>query len=434
MALIFHIDVNSAFLSWTACARRDAGEETDLRDIPSAIGGHEESRHGIVLAKSTPAKAYQIHTGETLFSARRKCPNLVVVPPDYKLYVRKSAELIRMLNEYTPKVQQYSIDEAWMDMTGIRAAEQDPVGFAHGLKARISLELGFTVNIGISCNHLLAKMASELKKPDMVHTLFPEEMEKKMWPLPVEELFFVGSSSARKLRTLGIHTIGELAHMDPEILTMHLKKHGEDIWNYANGRELDSSVFGETEAKSKGYGNATTVAHDIVEWEAASQVLLSLCETVGMRLRQDGVKVSVVGVQLRDFQFVNLTRQSMLRSPTNSTNMIYEEACRLFRQAWDGTPLRLIGVFTSRAAKEEYEQLDLFQTAKSEKQGKLDAAIDQIRQKYGDDSIKRACFLESNVHHMAGGLNRERSRLSRQAREADKKAGAFPEFENRGES
>lgn len=313
-----------------------------------------------------------------------------------------------MLNEYTPNVQQYSIDEAWMDMTGIRRAEADPVDFAYRLKNRVRQELGFTVNVGVSCNHLLAKMASELKKPDMVHTLFPEEMAEKMWPLPVEELFFVGHSSARKLHALGIHTIGELARMDVSILSLHLKKHGEDIWNYANGGELDLSVFGET--KTKGYGNAMTVAHDIVDLDAASQVLLSLCETVGARLRQDGVKVSVVGVQLRDHQFTNMSRQNMLKTPTNSTNILYEEAYRLFKQAWDGTPLRLIGVFTSKAAKEEYEQLSLFRTPKSEKQGRLDAAIDQIRQKYGDDSIKRACFLESDYHHMTGGLSRERQK------------------------
>lgn len=410
MQLIYHIDVNSAYLSWTACERKKAGMEPDLRDIPAVIGGSEKSRHGIVLAKSTPAKAYQIHTGESLFSARRKCPNLTVVPPDHKLYVKRSSELIHMLNEYTPRVQQYSIDEAWMDMTGIRMAEEHPVNFAYRLKDRIRRELGFTVNVGVSCNHLLSKMASELKKPDMVHTLFPDEMEKKMWPLPVEELFFVGHSSAQKLHALGIHTIGELAHMDPEILSFHLKKHGEDIWKYANGHDLDNSVFGESEAKTKGYGNAMTVAHDIVDMEAASQVLLSLCETVGARLRQDGVKVSVVGVQLRDYRFVNLSRQNMLKIPTNSTNIIYEEAYRLFRQTWDGTPLRLIGVFTSKAAREAYEQLDLFQTEKNEKQSRLDAAIDQIRQKYGDDSIKRARFLESDYGHMPGILSREKQK------------------------
>lgn len=419
MKLIYHIDVNSAFLSWTACARKEKGIVPDIRDIPAVIGGSEESRHGIVLAKSISAKDYHIHTGESLFSARKKCPNLMVVPPDYGEYVKRSAQLIRMLGEYTPQVQQYSIDEAWMDMEGIREAEADPAGLARRLKDRIRRELGFTVNVGVSCNHLLAKMASELQKPDMVHTLFPEEIERKMWPLPVEDLFFVGRSTARKLRTLGIHTIGELACMDPELLTLHLKKHGEDIWNYANGRELDASVFGET--KTKGYGNSITVARDIVDYDTASQVLLSLCETVGARLRQDGVKVSVVGVQLRDNQFGNQSRQSTLSCPGNSTNLLYEEVCRLFRGVWDGRPLRLLGVFTSRAEKPEYEQLDLFETARNEKQGRLDAAIDQIRKKYGDDSIRRACFLESDVKHMTGGLNQEKRRFSMENRGAGRK-------------
>ena len=198
MKLIFHIDVNSAFLSWTACGLLEEGgadtPPTDIREIASVIGGSEKSRHGIVLAKSTLAKQYGIVTGEPLFQARRKCPGLVVVPPNYQLYVRKSDQLIRMLHEYTPLIQQYSIDEAWMDMTGIQEAQADPMGFATRLKDRIHRELGFTVNIGISVNHLLAKMGSELQKPDRVHTLFPEEIPQKMWPLPVDELFFVGST------------------------------------------------------------------------------------------------------------------------------------------------------------------------------------------------------------------------------------------------
>ena len=227
MKLIFHIDVNSAFLSWTACGLLEEGGAdtlpTDIREIASVIGGSEKSRHGIVLAKSTLAKQYGIVTGEPLFQARRKCPGLVVVPPNYQLYVRKSDQLIRMLHEYTPLIQQYSIDEAWMDMTGIQEAQADPMGFATGLKDRIHRELGFTVNIGISVNHLLAKMGSELQKPDRVHTLFPEEIPQKMWPLPVDELFFVGKTTAAHLHKLGIHTIGELARTDPGLLEMHLK-------------------------------------------------------------------------------------------------------------------------------------------------------------------------------------------------------------------
>ena len=412
MKLIFHIDVNSAFLSWTACGLLEEGgaddsascadltqkntpdpasdaavnapattlPATDIREIASVIGGSEKSRHGIVLAKSTLAKQYGIVTGEPLFQARRKCPGLVVVPPNYQLYVRKSDQLIRMLHEYTPLIQQYSIDEAWMDMTGIQEAQADPMGFATRLKDRIHRELGFTVNIGISVNHLLAKMGSELQKPDRVHTLFPEEIPQKMWPLPVDELFFVGKTTAAHLHKLGIHTIGELARTDPGLLEMHLKKHGRAIWKYANG------------------------------------VILSLCETVGARLRQDNMKISVVGVHVKDNSFTERSRQTSLRTPTNSTNLIYEESRRLFRELWDGRPLRLIGVFTSKAEQSEYEQLDLFQTARNEKQEKLDKAIDQIRKKYGEDSVRRARFLDGEMNHMAGGLNKEKSRY-RQRRE-----------------
>ena len=422
MKLIFHIDVNSAFLSWTACglledaaeAGRPSMEETiqptDIREIAAVIGGSEKNRHGIVLAKSTLAKQYGIVTGEPIFQARRKCPGLVVVPPNYQLYVRKSDQMIRMLHEYTPKIQQYSIDEAWMDMTGIREAEADPVQFAMRLKDRIHRELGFTVNIGISVNHLLAKMGSELQKPNRVHTLFPEEIPQKMWPLPVDELFFVGRTTAAHLHKLGIHTIGELARTDPHLLEMHLKKHGRAIWRYANGQELEEAVFERTSSKTKGYGNETTLPDDVTDMDTACQVILSLCETVGARLRQDNRKVSVVGVHVKDSSFTGKSRQTSLRIPTNSTNIIYEESRRLFRELWDGRPLRLIGVFTSKAEETEYEQLDLFQTARNEKQKKLDKAIDQIRKKYGEDSVRRARFLDSEIKHMAGGLNKEKSR------------------------
>ena len=379
MNLIFHIDVNSAFLSWTACGLLEEGgadtPATDIREIASVIGGSEKSRHGIVLAKSTLAKQYGIVTGEPLFQARRKCPGLVVVPPNYQLYVRKSDQLIRMLHEYTPLIQQYSIDEAWMDMTGIQEAQADPMGFATRLKDRIHRELGFTVNIGISVN----------------------------------ELFFVGKTTAAHLHKLGIHTIGELARTDPGLLEMHLKKHGRAIWKYANGGELDAAVFERRSSKNKGYGNETTLPDDVTDMETACQVILSLCETVGARLRQDNMK-------MKDNSFTERSRQTSLRTPTNSTNLIYEESRRLFRELWDGRPLRLIGVFTSKAEQSEYEQLDLFQTARNEKQEKLDKAIDQIRKKYGEDSVRRARFLDGEMNHMAGGLNKEKSRY-RQRRE-----------------
>ncbi|MDD3140764.1 MAG: DNA polymerase IV, partial [Lachnospiraceae bacterium] len=223
--IIFHIDVNSAFLSWEAVYRlRFLNARIDLRDIPSAIGGDMAMRHGIILAKSIPAKKYGIKTGETLMEARQKCPNLLIAPPNYGLYEQCSKAFMDILKEYSPTVEQYSIDEAYVDMSGMESLLGNPEQAAEDLKNRIARELGFTVNIGISENKLLAKMASDFQKPHRVHTLYPEEIPEKMWKLPVSDLFFVGRATTRKLIQLGIQTIGQLAQADPTLLRFHLKK------------------------------------------------------------------------------------------------------------------------------------------------------------------------------------------------------------------
>ena len=414
--IIFHIDVNSAYLSWTAVEQLKNGSKVDLREIPAIIGGDQSSRHGIVLAKSSLAKSYGIQTGEPVVNAFRKCPNLVTAPPNHKMYREKSRMLMDFFRTYTKKIEQVSVDECYMDFTELASRYPTPEDGAMEMKEEVKKRFGFTVNIGISSNKLLAKMASDFQKPDRIHTLFTEEVPQKMWPLPVDELFFVGKTTAAHLHKLGIHTIGELARTDPGLLEMHLKKHGRAIWKYANGGELDAAVFERRSSKNKGYGNETTLPDDVTDMETACQVILSLCETVGARLRQDNMKISVVGVHVKDNSFTERSRQTSLRTPTNSTNLIYEESRRLFRELWDGRPLRLIGVFTSKAEQSEYEQLDLFQTARNEKQEKLDKAIDQIRKKYGEDSVRRARFLDGEMNHMAGGLNKEKSRY-RQRRE-----------------
>ena len=282
--VIFHVDVNSAFLSWEASYRKQIlGEEIDLRDIPSAIGGDIEKRKGVILAKSTSAKKYGIVTGEPIVAALRKCPGLTIVKPNFSVYVEYSNKLMTLLREYSPVVQQYSIDEAYIDMTGTEGLYGKPLDIAYKIKDRIYEELGFTVNIGISCNKLLAKMAGELEKPNLVHTLFPSEIEKKMWPLPVGELFFVGKATEKSLKLLGIRTIGELAKADVKLLKLHLKKQGEIIHQYANG--IDASAVEEEQAPHKGYGNSMTIPYDVNSVESAYLVLLSLCETLGTRLR-----------------------------------------------------------------------------------------------------------------------------------------------------
>lgn len=273
--IIYHIDVNSAFLSWEATKQlSENADAPDIRTFPSVIGGNEEMRHGIVLAKSPSAKKYGIVTGEPLIQARRKCPDLKVYPPNFSLYVERSKEFLALLERYAPSIEAYSIDEAFCDMTGTTGLYGDPVAFAHTLKDTIENELHFTVNIGVSSNRLLAKMASDFEKPNKVHTLFPDEIATKFWPLPIENLFFVGKSTAKKLRSLGITTIGELAQSNHDMIVSVFKSHGDTIWNYANG--IESTELTHATPANKGYGNSTTIHFDVTDSATAKHVLLSL--------------------------------------------------------------------------------------------------------------------------------------------------------------
>ncbi|MBE6934324.1 MAG: DNA polymerase IV [Ruminococcaceae bacterium] len=409
--VIFHVDANSAFLSWTAVYRlKVLGENVDLREIPSVVAGEKASRHGIILAKSGPAKKYGIQTGEPLFQALEKCPELVVVAPDYGLYVEASRHFVQMLRQFSPKVEQYSIDEAWVDMTGTQRLWGSPLTAAEQMRKRIHEELGFTVNIGISNNKLLAKMAGDFEKPNKIHTLFPEEMESKFFPLPVQDLFLVGAATERKLNLMGIHTIGDLAQTDVQLLRRRLGKHGETIWHFANGRNADGVT--PEPAENKGYGNSVTTSTDIITTEHAHQVLLGLCETVGMRMRKDGKCGGCLTVHLRTNQFSHFSHQAQLSGTTNLTSQIFEEACRIFGEAWDGvTPLRQVGVQMTKITAEAYQQFDFFSGVcpeQYEKKLRLDETVDALRDKYGEDVIRRAKFAKNAEGHMTGGLDKAR--------------------------
>jgi len=409
--IIFHVDANSAFLSWSAAHKvLVLHEETDLREVPSVVAGDKASRHSIILAKSTPAKKYGIQTGEPLFQALEKCPDLVVIPPDYSLYVQASRSFVQMLRQFSPIVEQYSIDEAWVDMTGTQRLWGSPRLAAEQMRRRINEELGFTVNIGISSNKLLAKMAGDFEKPNKVHTLFPEEMGSKFWPLPVRDLFLVGAATERKLKLMGIYTIGDLARADVKILKKRLGKHGETIWHFANGRNADAVT--PEPAENKGYGNSTTTAYDVTSREEAAQVFLSLCETVGMRMRRDGKCGSCVSIHLRTNEFQHSSHQTILHGATNITTEIFDAACRLFEEAWDGvTPLRQLGVQVTRLSREPYQQYDLFSgmsPKQFEKKLKLDETVDALRDKFGEDILRRGKFAQTPVAHMSGGLDKAR--------------------------
>lgn len=399
--IVFHIDVNSAYLSWEAAHRLQHGNALDLRTVPSVVGGNPETRHGIVLTKSIPAKKFGIQTGETILSAAAKCPGLIIVPPNYGLYMQCSKAFGDILREYSPLVEQYSIDEYFLDYSGMERLHKDSVEAAHLLKDRIKDELGFTVNVGISTNKILAKMASELKKPDMVHTIFPEEMPTKMWPLPIEELFMVGRATSRKLRGRGIKTIGELAHYDPKLIKSFLHSHGLLVWNYANGIE-SNPVRENRRPLIKGMGSSTTIAFDIEDRKTAHLVLLSLTETVATRLRQAGYCTKLVSVSLRTNEFYDCSHQRKIFSAIDCTNTIYEVACELFDELWKGEPVRHLGVRVSELCQNDFHQMTLFEKD-YEKQRAVDRAVDSIREKYGNGSLFRSTFINSGVRFSNGG-------------------------------
>jgi len=404
--LIFHIDVNSAYLSWEASYRLQHGDELDLRDIPSVVGGDEASRHGIVLTKSIPAKKYGIKTGETLYEARAKCPELVVVPPRYWVYMQCSHAMHEIFREYTPKVQRFSVDESFLDFSGMKNLYGNYMTLAETIKERIKKELGFTVNIGISENKLLAKVASDLKKPDRIHTLFPEEIEKKMWPLPVEDLFMVGRATSTKLHNMNIYTIGELAKFDPELLRYKMKSHGDLIWRYANGIE-SSDVRKSKYMEMKGIGNSTTTAFDLEDRVMACMLLLSLCETVGMRLRDSGNCCRVILINIRDNSLASCGMQKKIDVATDSTRKIYETACSLFYRLWKGKPIRHMGVQVTELCSGDFFQFSMLDSFDYEKDKKLNRAIDQIRLTHGAKSVMRLSLLHSGLSAMSGGIGEE---------------------------
>lgn len=395
--IIFHIDVNSAFLSWSALEHLQAGEKVDLRLIPSIVGGDIAKRHGVVLAKSIPAKAYGISTGEPVVNAFRKCPNLVSVAPNHQLYEQMSHKLMSLLSDICPDIEQVSIDECYMDYTPISGKYTSPELAAAMIKDEVYRTLNFTVNVGISDKKVLAKMASDFKKPNLVHTLYSWEIQEKLWHLPVSSLFMCGRSSVEILKKLGILTIGELAQANPDILEAHLKSHGITLWQYANGQD-DAPVLPKS-ADLKGIGNSTTLKADAVTKEDAYKALLGLAESVGSRLRASHRLAGLVCTEIKYHTFQSVSHQMLLDTPTASTDIIYRNACSLFDELWNGTPVRLLGIRTAKLAEEDSPiQLSLFDYSApiSEKQQKLNAALDNIRERFGNDAVKRGSLLDTD--------------------------------------
>ena len=390
---ILHVDVNNAFLSWTAVDMLKQGSNIDIREIPSVIGGDESRRAGIVLAKSPKAKMFGISTGETLYQARMKCPRLKVYPGNYKMYKQYSEKLYQLLLQYTDKIERFSIDECFLDMTNTLLGDT-LLNKAYEINKRVKKELGFTVNVGVAHNKLLAKMASDFTKPDRVHTLFEEEIPSKMWPLPVSDLLMLGRKTIPKLYNMRIKTIGDLAKTDKTLMIKKFGKHGLMMWEYANG--IDNSEVNYKFEKPKGIGNSTTLPVDISDIPKLEEVLLALTEQVTYRLRKYGLLANVVNVQLRTKDFEDKTHQRKLVQATSSTKDIYIQAKELLHEMYKiGTPIRLIGMRVDNLIEKDELQLSFFNQENTEKQDKIDKVVDELKQKYGYNTITRAGKLHS---------------------------------------
>ena len=388
-----HIDVNNAFLSWTAVDLLNKGYKIDIRNIESIIGGDESQRRGIVLAKSMVAKRKGVKTAETIRDAKRKCNDLKIFSPNHTLYEEMSNKLFKLISNYTPDIEKLSVDECFIDYTKVQKLYGDPIKFAYKLKKEIKDTLGFTVNIGIANNKLCAKMASDFLKPDRVHTLFKEEIKNKMYPLPIEELYGVGKSSSKKLRELNINTIGELANANPDILYKYFKNQTQKIINSAKG--IDDSVINIKKNESECISNSTTTSYNLNSLEEIYKFLYPLVENVSMTLRKNEKYTSLIGVMLKDKNFKTCSHQRKLKNPTSNTDEIYRVAKELIKELWNEEGIRLVGVSLSKFSNIQTHQISMFEDVKVvENNNELDKVLDKLKSIYGNNIIKKASQIK----------------------------------------
>lgn len=389
---ILHVDVNNAFLSWTAVDMLKKGYPIDIRTIPSIIGGDEERRSGIVLAKSPIAKKFGIVTGEPIYFAKKKCNKIEVFPCNFEVFNDYSNKLYKLLLEYTDIIERFSIDECFLDLTHyLNGRKLEDV--AKEINSRVEKELGFTVNVGVSSNKLLAKMASDFEKPNKVHTLYEYEIEDKMWQLPVSELFMIGKKTVPKLHNLRIKTIGDLAKADKEFIIKRFGKFGLTMWNYANG--IDDSEVNNKFELPKSIGNSVTLPNDLKSLDEINKIVVALCEQVAFRLRHYNLIASTVNVQLRNKDFVDRSHQKQLKYETASTKEIIETAKEVLSEMYKGEAVRLVGVRVDNLESKDEVQMSFFSNGSEQKQEKIDSVLDSLKSKYGYNSITRAGKLEA---------------------------------------
>lgn len=387
--IIFHIDVNNAFLSWTAVYLLKNGYKKDIRMIPSIIGGDEKTRRGIVLAKSPIAKKYKIVTAETIYSAKKKCKNLEIYPPNYKWYYEKSKELMEYLSQYSPSQEQISIDECFLDMTGMNYIYHDIVELAYKIKNEVKLKFGYTVNIGIANNKLCAKMASDFEKPDRVHTLWEEEIKEKMWPLKVERLYMCGKKTTIELNKLGIYTIEDLAKTDQKLLEKNFKLQGKYLHEAANG--IDYSKVEKKKRKNSSISITETLPYNYKDETKLKEMLFRQVEEVSRQLRNKNLYCKTIGVIFKNSSFISYSAQTTVSKETNSTKEILEITYQLFENHYKKDEIRLIGVKLAGLSEKSFTQTSIFEKEEVETEdNSIQETIDFLNNKFGKSLIKPA--------------------------------------------
>lgn len=387
--IVFHIDVNNAFLSWTAVKLLKEGYGEDIRKIPSVIGGNEKERKGIVLAKSPIAKKHNIVTAETLYQARKKCPNLKVFTPDYNWYIEKSKELFEYLSQYSPSMEQFSIDECFIDMTGTKYLYKNYLELAHYIKDDIKTKFGYTVNIGIGNNKLCAKIASDFEKPDKVHTLLKDEIVQKLWPLDVGDLLFVGRKTKEELNKLSIYTVEDLAKTDIKVLKRHFKGQAEYLKNASYG--IDESRIEEKKTKSKSISVSETLIYDCTNEDKLEELLFAFVEKTTRTLRTKKQYAKTIAVIFKNNKFETYSAQEKLERPSNSITEIYKIAISIFRKNYKKDPVRLLGFRLTDLTEQNDYQMSLFDKEETKKSSDtVQTTIDNINKKFGKSIVAPA--------------------------------------------
>ena len=388
--VILHSDLNSFYAS-VECLYNPK-----IRQLPVAVAGDPQARHGIILTKNQIAKKYGVKTGEAIWQAKQKCPQLVLVKPNYQRYLRYSHLAQEIYRSYTDRIEPFGIDECWLDLSGCPNSEDGGLRIAHAIRRRIKTELGLTVSVGVSYNKIFAKLGSDYRKPDAVTLIGKPQRESIVWPQPVEKLLYVGPASKRKLQRYGIFTIGQLAQAKPDFLEEIFGKTGRQLWIFANGYDVTPVASAATKLSMKSISNSTTTVRNLTCDEEVHGILTMLSESVAARMREQGVHGSTIAVSIRSSDLQSVERQKKLLSPTCVSSVISGTAMELFREnyRWE-KPIRSLGVRVSDFDEDFVRQMDLFQKAQQqENQEKIERVVDGLRKRFGVFSIQRASLLK----------------------------------------